>query len=651
MASQDRLIRIILSLEDRASKQAKAVSNTLADMGKSVTSLGQSMSVGITAPLVAAGAAMFKTFADFESVIVEIGARTGATADEMKKLSDFAIEMGRTTAFSATEAAQALLELTSSGSSAAEAMQQLPSVLNLAVAGALDLGQAADGVTDVLAAFGLEAEASTRVANALAKAAGASSATVSDLLQGFSNIGPVARQFGISVEDTAAALAVLAENGIKGAEGGTQLRSMLLNMSRDTEVTRGAWEKLGVSLYDAQGNMRGLDAVFKDINKAMEGMSMEEQNRLAHDLAGSYGIVGFNALRAANGVEGMRMAMVNAATAEEVAAARLNTLSGKFDQLMGSVETLGIVLGGLSQGPLLWFIEQITNAVNALTAWAQANPQLAQTAIIILSIVAALGPLLIIIGQIIGAIAAIKAGFVALAGAGAVFAAIGGAIMAVLPIILLFIATAAMIWAVANDFMGVKTAIVNAANGIGQGLTAAKDAVWGFITDLGRAWGEMAQKATTAFAQLAVIALRGMLELIPAFKLLGSDIMKGLIIGVLSKINEFIAAIRRMADEAAQAVRNALGIKSPSKVMMDIGQQIVAGLQKGVGGMAGAIGVNVNGASVSGSAPVMSGASYGSSATSNVYNIYPPAGTTQEQAEEIMKIISKKSKQKGARDY
>jgi TP901 family phage tail tape measure protein len=671
-------------------------SNSLQKMGSSLTSIGSKMTMGITAPLVGMGVAMFKTFADFENIMVELEARTGSTAEEMKKMEQFALEMGKTTAFSATEAAQALLELTSSGSSAAEAMEMLPDVLNLATAGALELGAAADGVTDILAQFQLDVAYSTKVVDSLAMAAGASSATVDDLVQAFGNVGPVAHQFGLSVNETAAAIATLSENGVKGAEAGTMLKSMLLGMTRDTIPAKSAWASLGLSMYDAAGNMRPLDDVFKDINVAMADMTMEEQNEIAQKLAGSYGIVGFNALRASNGISDMEAAMLNSATASEVADARMNTLAGRFDSLMGSLETLGIVMGGLGEGPLTSLIKMLTDVINKVTEWAQNNPRLAQMVMVILAIVAALGPLLVILGSIIGALGAISAAFAA----GGIFAA-GGAMAAIGTLAAPFLAIAAAVIAVGValkmlfpylkqlgeiivlSFAKVGEWIVNGFKAAFDGLLsltkAAMEGVKNIILQaadgIGSAWGKMGvgfekQKSTWS----ANMSMLGEIIRLGAAKVIGflanlhkqvaaagglgkvmSDVGKQMIMGLINGIGSMISAlvnkVKEMASAVTNSIKGALKIKSPSKVMMGLGENVVKGFNAGIDTMGG-IGVQVPalagaGASVSSAPTARSNMGGGSGGNVYIENMTIPPGTTKEQIDFIMKEIGKRVKLRG----
>jgi TP901 family phage tail tape measure protein len=288
------------------------------------------------------GTAGIMVAADFESSMKEISARTGLVGDDLTSVRDFALQMGADTSFSAQQASDAFLQLLTSGSSVEESMATLPHVMNLAAASGMDLGYTADILTDTLAQFGLEVGDAAAVADIFAKAAGASSAEAGDIADGLSNVGPVANMFGLTVEEAAAALAVLSENGIKGAEAGTSLKSVLLNLARPTDKVKGALKKLGVELYDSNGDFRDFDSIIDDIGSGLDELPMDEQIALSTILGGSYGVVGLNALRASGGIDEMLAAMEASAGASEVAEARLGGFHGAVERLGGALETLGI---------------------------------------------------------------------------------------------------------------------------------------------------------------------------------------------------------------------------------------------------------------------------------------------------------------------
>lgn len=350
-------------------------------VGRSMQTVGAALAP-VSLALAGIGTVGVRTASQFDSIMAEIAARTGATGTEMQRISDFALQMGADTAFSAQQAGDAFLQLLTSGQTAEQAIATLPAVLDAAAASGADLGQTADMLTDIMASMGIDIEYANDVANDLARAAGASSATIESLGQGFANVGPVAANFGMSMRDTAAVLAVLSENGIKGSEAGTALKSMLTNMTRPTEAVRGAWEELGVSFYDAAGNARPLQNVIADLDRALDPLTVERQNELMYDLASSYGIVALSALRGELSIEDMILMMTEAADASTVAEARMDTFAGTVDALTGSVETLNVTaFTPFMNDTLKPLFKRLTTIVNAMTTLARLNPGLTSTVI------------------------------------------------------------------------------------------------------------------------------------------------------------------------------------------------------------------------------------------------------------------------------
>lgn len=382
------------------------IGSQISGFGDKVTKAGQSL-LPYAAAITGVMYAGINTASGFESIMAELSARTGTYGEDLAALSDFALQMGADTMFSANDAASALLELTAAGLSAGEAMAVLPSVLDLAAAGGISLADSAAAVTGIMAQFQLDISDAAMVTDVLAQASAASRAEVIDLAQAFGNVGPVAAQFGLDVEETAAALAVMANNGLMGAEAGTALKSMLINMTRDTDDVTAAWDALGTSFYDAEGNARPLNDVLEDISTGLEGMPVEEQNRILTDLAGTYGIVALQALLSAGGIDEMQDSMHQQTSAAEVAATRMDTFAGSMDALGGSVETLQIrAFTPFMQNTLRPLVVDLTNAINKVAEWAAVNPELSNT---ILSVAAAFVGLtagLLVIGKTISVVGA-----------------------------------------------------------------------------------------------------------------------------------------------------------------------------------------------------------------------------------------------------
>lgn len=485
-----------LELRDgNATARLSAFEGGLDRMGQRLSQFGQQLQsagtqIGLmVAPLVAFGAQGVNVAATFEQAMATISARTGLAGDSLEEIRTLALQMGADTSFSAQQAADAFLELLSSGQSAEEAIATLPAVLDAAAASGEDLGSAADDVTNILAAFRMPVTRARTVVNALSRAAGASSASMSDLGDAFANVGGVANQFGLSVDETAAIFAIFAENGVKGAEAGTQLRSMLLNMSRDTDAVNNAWEAFGSALYDANGQLRPLPMVLEEIEQASRNMTDEERQQAFTDLAGSYGLLGLTALTSSIDMETMLNTMGDSADAADVAAARMGTFAGATDSLRGSIETLQIeALTPLMENTLTPLVGDLTETINRVTDWAKANPQLTSTIAKIVGIVALFAGGLVILGTVIGAAGTVLSAF------GTVIGLVGGAIglltgTALAPLLGILLLVGGLVAAYTTNWMGFKDTVDSIGDAMRRAFTAAKQ-LWeilGLIVSRGEA--------------------------------------------------------------------------------------------------------------------------------------------------------------------
>jgi TP901 family phage tail tape measure protein len=397
------------TVERTAESAFARVGSHIQKAGDKLSSWGLSLTK-LTAPITLMGAAGIKAFASFDEALTEIKARTGATADEMEKVKKVALEMGKSTKYSATEASEGMLQLLASGYDLTQTFEALPAVLNAAAAGNMDLGFTADAVTDVLAMFNLEAKDAAMVADVLAKASAASSAEINDLAQGFGNVGPIAAQFGLSVEETAAILAIFAENGVKGAEAGTQLKSMLTHLSSPTKEVQKTWAKLGLSLFDAYGAVKPIPQVLGELSAKLATMTDKERIQTTQALAGSFGQIGATILTSNMSIEEMVALMDQQAGAAEVARARMSSLNGMVKQFKNSIETMLITaLGPLIDDYLKPGLKRVTQFVNQLTEWSNKNPKLTKRIVSMLAALSAVGPTLFAIGKALGIIGALVA--------------------------------------------------------------------------------------------------------------------------------------------------------------------------------------------------------------------------------------------------
>jgi phage-related protein len=318
------------------------------------------------------------------------------------------------------------------------------------------------------------------------QSADASVASVSDLADAMSNVGPTMAAFGFELEDVNAALAILSTRGIKGSEAGTALKSMFTNIMRGSKESEQALKDLNVQLYDQAGNMRSLPDIVKDLSRAMSGLTEEQRNQYVQTLAGSYGMKAMNTLLAegTDGWNAMETAVKNAATMQDSAAARTKGFAASMEQLKDSVQTFMIQVGT----PLI--NDVLTPLVKTLTAvmgkLQKVNPSFLKWAIVVAAVVMALGSFLMIVGQVATGISAIVglAGLVAplFAGLGGAVAAAAAAIGAALgPVLLIVAAVAALLYlAWKNNFLGLRDLVTQVGYAIESVFAFIKTVVGGF---------------------------------------------------------------------------------------------------------------------------------------------------------------------------
>ena len=399
-------------------------------LGDGITELGSSMTLGLTVPIVAAGGAATSVAAGFDDAMSQVqGALGGASAD-MDGLRNLALQLGADTVFSATESAQAMVELAKGGLTEAQIKGgALAASMDLAAAGQLNLADAAATTVQMMGSFGLGAGDATRIANALAGAANASSADVSDLTQAMSQCSAQASLAGWSLEDTAAALALFADHGVKGSDAGTSLKTMLQRLAAPTDQAAEAIAAYGLNIRDSNGKMKDISGIADELTGKLGGLSDAERDAALQTIFGS------DASRAAailmqSGSEGLAkyIAATNDATAAEAMAnAQKGELSWALENMGGAVESASIAFGTALAPAITAVAGVIGNVAEAFASL----PAGVQTGIaVVLALVAALGPLLMVIGSVVAALPAISEGFAVLGGALAIPLAPAAAVVA-----------------------------------------------------------------------------------------------------------------------------------------------------------------------------------------------------------------------------
>lgn len=428
-------------------------------LGEGITELGSSMTLGLTVPIVAAGGAATSVAANFDDAMSQVqGALGGASAD-MDGLRDLALQLGADTVFSATESAQAMVELAKGGLTEAQIKGgALAASMDLAAAGQLNLADAAATTVQMMGSFGLGAGDATRIANALAGAANASSADVSDLTQAMSQCSAQASLAGWSLEDTAAALALFADHGVKGSDAGTSLKTMLQRLAAPTDQAAEAIAAYGLNIRDSNGKMKDISGIADELTGKLGGLSDAERDAALQTIFGS------DASRAAailmqSGSEGLAkyIAATNDATAAETMAnAQKGELSWALENMGGAIESASIAFGTALAPAITAVAGVIGNVAEAFASL----PAGVQTGIaVVLALVAALGPLLMVIGSVVAALPAISEGFAVLGGALAIPLAPAAAVVAAIAAIAAAIYAA---WTTSETFRAAVMAGVDA---------------------------------------------------------------------------------------------------------------------------------------------------------------------------------------------
>lgn len=475
----DQATKDVENAKARLEGSSGAVGAALGTVGSAATKMGLAAGAGF-------GLAA-KTAMDFESQMNEVKAVSGATGAEMEQLSTKARQIGKDTAFGATEAASAISELVKAGVTVPDVMNgAADATVALAAAGGIDLPAAAMIASNALNQFGLSGSDMVRVSDLIAGAANASAIDVGDFGYSLSQVGAVANLAGLSFDDTAVAIAQLGNAGIKGSDAGTSLKSMLMNLQPTTKAQTALFEELGIvtedganRFYTAEGRLKSMSEVSQILQDALKGMTEEQKMATLETMFGADAIRGA-AVLAEGGAEGFnKMAdAMGKVSAADVAKTRLEGMKGTLEDFKGSVEDLGITIGLALLPKLVQFISFLDRMVTKF-----ANlPQGTQT--MIAGIVGAIGALSLFIGvtiKVVQSLQAVHQTFTVLK-------------------------TAMGIGKTAADSASAASRLSSAFSAMGSGIKSGAMAFGHFIAEAARATAAMARTAAATIAHWARMA-------------------------------------------------------------------------------------------------------------------------------------------------
>lgn len=581
-----------------ASAAMEKISKSAEKFGKKTEQIGKKM-MPVTAGVTAIGTASVVTANNFEDAMSQAAGALDKPMEQMGELRDLAIQMGQETIFSATEAGNAITELAKGGLSEGQIQAgALQTAMDLAAASGMSLGDAANVVVQTMGAFGIEANNSAEAANALAGAAAASSTDVQPLTEALAQCSAGAKNAGWSVQETTAVLGKFADAGITGSDAGTSLKTMLQRLSAPTDKAATMIENLGIQTRDSNGNMLGASEMAEELQNKLGGLDAATRDAALQTIFGS------DAMRAAiiltgSGAEGLEKyekATNDQEAAQRMANSQMGEGSRAIEELKGSLETASIIIGDTLAPIIQKVAEIITNLVNKFTSL----PQGMQTTIIaIAGIVAAVGPLLILIGKMSLGVSAVAKAFSKMTAVGkavvSIFNFIKGAATSLFGVI------------AAHPVIAVITAIVAALVMLYQkcewfrdGVHAVIDTISGFFKNLGKSIIEMKDKAVEAFGNMVEGAKNKASEIDKAVREgfqsaidfitslpgkaveWGSDFIDGLAKGIKKTTDKVIDAVKSLAKKVTSLLHFSRPDEGPLREYEKWMPDFMEGMSKGI---------------------------------------------------------------------
>ena len=588
-----------------AGKVESSFKSAIGAATKGLGSITKAVSAATAAAAAAVGAigmAAINTGKEFEGAMSQVAATMlidKTTAEGQKAfetLENAARECGASTAFSATEAAEALNYLALAGYDADKAATALPTVLKLAGAGAMSLANASDMVTDSMSALGIAAtEANlTQFSDQLAQTASKANTSVAQLGEAILTVGGTAKGLAGGTTELNTALGILADNGLKGAEGGTHLRNIILSLQNPTDKAAASLQSLGVDVYDAQGNMRGLNDVFKDLQGAMAGMDNASKDSILSTLFNKTDLTAANAMlsNCADRFDELSAAVENSAGAcENMYAIQLDNLNGDIAILKSGLADLGISIYKDLKGPLREMTQLATSMVGELSdAYKEGGMEGMVGAVggclsEVVNTIAEYAPQVVSMGvdlleNFIGGITE-NSGALADAAADVLSAFVEGLFTLVPQVILagidLITELADSVTQQAPQLISSGTqAITNFVSGIIQRLPSVVSTALTLVQTLVNSIGSNAPQLLSAAIQLVGGLLQGIVTMLPEIANMAVQLVTGLASAILENVPLLI-------DTAVQLVLNLInGLLSMLPQILQSGVQLVMSLLQGI---------------------------------------------------------------------
>lgn len=609
--ANDGTIKIGTELDKSGLESGMSGLGSFAQKGFSVVSTAAKAA---TAAIGAGIVASVKVGAAFESEMSKVQAISGVTGDELAQLTAKAKEMGAKTKFSASESAQAFEYMAMAGWKTDDMLNSIGGIMNLAAASGEDLASVSDIVTDAMTAMGLAADGTTTIvkdgytkevsnashfADVLAAASSNSNTNVAMMGETFKYAAPLAGALGYSVEDLAQAIGLMANSGIKGSNAGTALRSVLTRLAKPPKEAAEAMEQYGISIKNSDGSMKSLVEVMENMRDSLQGLPEDEQAAAAAAIGGQEAMSGLLAIVNASESDFKKLANAidNAdGSAEQMADIMQNNLTGQLTIMRSAAEALGIEIYESIQQPLTDIVKAGTQAINELTeAFKTGGVQgliAAGTQMVteFISVIFNRIPEIVATGiEVVGGFlnGLLSAAPTAIQQASQMLSSWTNNVLSKLP---------AVISAGGQVILSLLNGLVNNAPKI---IQQAAQLVIEFAHTVLQNLPQILQAGIELIGKLLAGILRAVPKIIAAIPgivssigkkflsydwlSIGKNIISGIASGVANAAGSLVDAAVNAASSAIGAVKNWLGIHSPSRRARDeIGVQMIAGIGEGV---------------------------------------------------------------------
>lgn len=513
----------------KAAANAQQAMKDLDKVGGKLKGIGKGMMKSVTAPIVAMGTGVMMVGKEYEASMSQVAAISGATGKDLDKLKETAREMGATTRYSASESADALGYMALAGWDVEQMTSALPGVLNLATAGAMDLALASDIVTDTMSMFGMEATEAGRASDIFAAAQSKSNTNVEQLSEALLNAGPAAAAAGADLEQTSAILGIFANQGVKGGRAGTALNAMFRDIKASAEDGAIAIGEHSVSVYDANGSMRAMGDIMADVEKATSGMTTEQRDSALADVFKQQSLSGVNLLLAegSDALKDLENDIYNSdGVAQNMADTMDDNLNGALANMKSALEEVALGFYDMAGGPMTTIIKKITE----LFQWfGNLSDGAKQWIGIVALVVAALGPLIWLVGSLATGIAGIPA----------ILALLAGPVGAVIAGIVAVVAIGALLIA---NWESIKETIKGVFEAIFPDFDLFKNKIEMIWHSIKEAFSEgNMEQVGEMFKYMFSLIFQKIEEALPVLMQKGLEIVTNIIEGITTKIPEWLA--------------------------------------------------------------------------------------------------------------